>query len=335
MKILTTASYCGTGSSAVTDFFTEFNTCKSLGDYEFRFAQDPDGLADLEYNLVENNHRLNSSEAIKRYKRMAERLNGTWYAKEYELYFGDIWLNETYKYIENLTQLKSKVWWHQDQCDRGETFRFIDRFINKIYRTAKGASGSYGKCISLLERNEYGYFTYISEVEFLRITRNYTNALFSAVNTEFAPYLVVDQLVPASNISRYSRYFENLVAIIVDRDPRDIYIREKMVGWGIIPTSTVEDFCNWYQITREHRKHEIFAENVYFLQFEDLVYNYEKTSKKIMKFTGLNCEDHSDKFKHFDPKASVKNTDLKKQVRGLQGDINYIEKQLSEYLYNF
>lgn len=335
LRIITTASYCGTGSSAVTDFFSEFNNCKSLGDYEFRFAQDPDGLSDLEYNIVENNHRLNTSEAIKRYKKLIYRLNGTWYAKEYEEYFGDDWLKLSEEYIERLTQLKSKAWWHQDQIDRGEVFRFIDRLVNKIYRTIKGYHGAGGKCISMLSKNELGYFTYITENQFLSITKDYTDALFTKANKDNMPFFVIDQLVPASNIARYNRYFKNMVVIIVDRDPRDIYLREKTAGWGIIPTTSVSDFCEWYCITREHRKHEEFESNVFYLQFEDLIYHYEETTNKLIKFVGISEDNHRDKFEHLNPNVSIKNTNLKYKYPDLSKDVKYIEENLSEYLYDF
>ncbi len=42
---------------AVTDLLGEFDNIKSLTEYEFRFAHDPDGLSELEYNLVENFNR--------------------------------------------------------------------------------------------------------------------------------------------------------------------------------------------------------------------------------------------------------------------------------------
>lgn len=44
MKIITCASYFGTGSSAVTDFVSEFNSVYSCTNMEFRFIQDPDGI---------------------------------------------------------------------------------------------------------------------------------------------------------------------------------------------------------------------------------------------------------------------------------------------------
>lgn len=34
-------------------------------------------------------------------------------------------------------------------------------------------------------------------------------------------------LIPTSNISRYVRYVQDLRVIVVDRDPRDIYLMEK------------------------------------------------------------------------------------------------------------
>lgn len=335
MKIITTASYCGTGSSAVTDFFGEFQSCKSLGDYEFRFAQDPDGLSDLEYNLVENNHRLNTSQAIKRYKKMVKRLNATWYAKEYVLFFGESWMRLSNEYIANITQLKTKTWWHQDQIDRGETFRFVDRLLNKIYRMAHGHFDQNGKFFSLLGKNEMGYFSYLTEAEFLNITRKYTRELFASANTDNAPFFIVDQLVPASNIGRYSRYFDDLAAFIVDRDPRDLYIRFKSENFEVIPIGTVEEFCKWYRITREHRKHEQFPENVFYLQFEDMIYNYEETARKMMRFVGIDSLDHVNKFKLFDPKVSIRGTNLKVRYPQYAEDVKVIEKELSEYLYIF
>lgn len=44
MKIITCASYYNTGSSPVTNFFSEFDNIKSLGETEFRVLQDPDGV---------------------------------------------------------------------------------------------------------------------------------------------------------------------------------------------------------------------------------------------------------------------------------------------------
>ena len=52
MRVITCASYYGTGSSAVTDYVTEFSTVKSLGDSEIRILHDMDGVSDLQLSLI-------------------------------------------------------------------------------------------------------------------------------------------------------------------------------------------------------------------------------------------------------------------------------------------
>lgn len=69
MKIVTCAGYYGTGSSAITDILGEFVNIHFLGDYEYRFVQDPGGIADLDYNIVDNYHRHNSGHALKRFRK--------------------------------------------------------------------------------------------------------------------------------------------------------------------------------------------------------------------------------------------------------------------------
>ena len=70
MKFITCASYYGVGSSAVTDYVSEFSSIFSFTNEEFRFIQDPDGISDLEFNLVECFNRHNSGHSLKRYKKL-------------------------------------------------------------------------------------------------------------------------------------------------------------------------------------------------------------------------------------------------------------------------
>ena len=52
MKVISCASFRNTGSSAVTDLISEYDSVHSLTRYEFRFVHDTDGIMDLEYNLI-------------------------------------------------------------------------------------------------------------------------------------------------------------------------------------------------------------------------------------------------------------------------------------------
>ena len=75
-----TGSY-GTGSSAVADLIKEFDNVSCVDRTEIRILYDPDGISDLEYNLIENPNRHNTSHAIKRFLRMAEMLDHVFFVK--------------------------------------------------------------------------------------------------------------------------------------------------------------------------------------------------------------------------------------------------------------
>jgi hypothetical protein len=332
MRIITCAGYYRTGSSAVSDLFSEFNNCVSLGDYEFRFVQDPDGISDLEYNIVENNHRHNTSHAIKRFIRLVRFLNGTWYAPRYRRFFNDMFMKYSIEYIANITELQCHSWWHRDQMDRGSIFYSLDRLYAKVIGCIqKGRSNT-----SMLKK-EPSFFTSISREDFYKHTKEYLSKLFDYANKTNVEFMMVDQLVPPSNISRYLNYFNDIKIISVDRDPRDLYILEKTkYRWGIMPYNNVETFCEWYRITRRHRVCETdHGTNIIRINFEDLIYNYDETCKKLISFVGLKQEDHVLKKKVFNPAISLRNTKVYERHPEALRDVQYIEDRLSEYLYQF
>lgn len=134
MRFISCASYYGSGSSAITDFVSEFDTVYSFTDEEFRFVQDPDGVSDLEYNLVENFNRHNSGHAIKRYKKLVDFYCGNMFGKKYEKFFHGNWKKYSEKYIDDLTDFTYHGWWQYDLMDKGEFFYFRKRILNKILR---------------------------------------------------------------------------------------------------------------------------------------------------------------------------------------------------------
>ena len=74
-------------------------------------------------------------------------------------------------------------------------------------------------------------------------------------------------------------------------------------------------------------------DNICFIQFEDLVYKYDETLKKIYNFTGLSENEHINKFIKFDPNYSILNTKLWKNKNYYSRDIVKIEDKLSEYCF--
>ncbi len=333
MKIITCAGYFGTGSSAVTDFFSEFSNCSSIGNYEVRFIHDPNGIRDLEYNIVENNNRHNTSHAIKNYKKYVKHLNGNIIRKRYRKYCGDKFLKLSDEYINNITELCCNSSWHFDLIDKGELFSLIDSIYNRICKLKnKNALTSL-----MLYTQEKGYFSAIDKDEFYYYTKKYINDVIECMDKTHSEYIMVDQLVPPSNLNQYLNYFDDIKVFVVDRDPRDVYLYSSIFyRSNVVPYKNIEEYCKWYEIIRRHRKREIFdKEKVYFLQFEDLIYKYEETTEKLMKFVGIDPQNHVSPKSIFDPSISIKNTNLKQKYPKYKKEMEYIENHLQEYLYNF
>ncbi len=333
MKIISCSSYYGTGSSAVTDLVTEFSTVKSLGDEEFRFLHDIDGIADLQYHLVENHNRHNSGHALKRFKKLVDFHAGNRFIKRYEPYFSNRWKEISYKYIDSLTDFSFRGWWQYDLLDRGIGYYYRKLLINKIYKMTIGRKNE--RVLNVLPK-EITLCSRPTKEEFISKTKAYINELMQAANPEGAPMLMVDQLLPASEIYRFLPFFDDIHTIVVERDPRDLYILEKFI-WKcrVIPTSDVETFCKWYKYTRAHRKTEVFdPEHVMLIQFEDLIYKYDETAAKLCQWLGLKEEDHTMKLKKLDPAKSKRNTRLWEKY-DIGSDLDYIENELSEYIYDY
>lgn len=333
MHILTCASYYGTGSSAITDYITEFSTVKSLGEYEFRFLQDIDGISDLQYHLTENHNRHNSGHALKRYKKLVDFQAGNRIIHRYEPFFNNQWKKLSYAYIDSLTDFTFRGWWQYDLLDKGDAYYYWKLLSNKMFKMIFARNN---EVVLNVLPNEITYCSHPTRDEFVEKTKKYLQNLMTAANPEKTPYLMVDQLVPPSEIYRYLPFFDDIHVVVVDRDPRDLYILEKYVWKGhVIPTETVELFCKWYRYTRAHRKTEIYdPEKVLLIQFEDLIYKYEDTTNKIRQWLELDEEHHTQKLQKFNPNKSIKNTQLWKKF-DIGTDFGYIEANLKEYLYDY
>ncbi|MFY9381446.1 MAG: hypothetical protein WBI55_06000 [Eubacteriales bacterium] len=332
MKIVTCASYYGTGSSAVIDYLSEFSSVKSLTNYEFRFAHDPDGLSELEFNLVENFNRHNSGHALKRYKRLVDYYGDHFLVRRYEPYFNNQWKKLSYEYINSLTDFIYKGSWQYDYYDRGAWFEFWAKLPDRILKRTIWRNNE--RSINML-KNEITLASHPSEEKFLECTRKYTDALFKAANKENKPVLVVDQLLPSSNIMRHLRYFNNIRVIVTDRDPRDIYLLGKYVWHDPIVPQDLETFCKWFVYARSTRKKEYWdSDKVLLIQFEDLIYQYDKTTAKIREWVGLAEADHVNPKQYFDPSKSIKNTRLWVKNPKYKAEADEIGKRLPDYLYH-
>lgn len=326
MKIVTCTGYFSTGSSAVGDLLSEYDICYYPNDYELRFIYDPDGIADLEYHLVENHNRHNSGHAIKRYKRLVDFYCGSKLAPKNEIFFHGKWKQFSYEYIAALTEFSYRGAWLYDYLDRGMMFHYFNSLLRKVIKKD-------------MLSNELTYCGYPSKEQFELITREYINKLFCEVNDINCPYLVVDQALPPSDIKRYVNFFDDIKVVVVERDPRDVFMLEKYIRKEqVIPTDAM-DFCKWYEYTRRHQnKEEMNTEYSMLIHFEDLIYNYESTVAQIEAFLGIESGQHVGIKTKLIPDKSINNTQIWRRLNLTTkqiAEVELIEKQLSSYLYDF
>ena len=330
MKILTCASYFGTGSSALTDLFSEYSNVHPNNEFEFRFAHDPNGMMDLEYRLVENFNREVSGYGLKQFVKFVQYNHGTWFNKKYETYFHGKYLEYSNQYIDELTDFKYKGFWHYDLAAKGKFRYYFLGVFNKINIKLKA------KKASVLPK-EITYCSNPGEEKFLKASQEYTSNLLNYMNDDNKEYIVVDQLVPSTNTGKCMRYFKDeMFVFIVDRDPRDVYMLCKTIWrWDhIFPHDSVESWCKWFRYVRENSKNQNNSRIMY-LQFEDLIYHYEDSVKKIEEFTGLKSSEHLEKFARLNPKRSFYNTQIFTRNKKFEKDIKVIEEMLPEFLYDF
>lgn len=330
MKVITCASYYGSGSSAVSDLVAEYCTVKDLSDFEFRFLHDTDGVSDLEFHLCQCHNRHNSGHALKRFIRLSTFNEGNFLSRRYSRYLGVRYKELTQAYVEELTDFKYNGWWFYDLYDRGTAYYYFVQLINhgllKIPAWHK-----------MIPFHEWTYCAHPTQERFLESTRKYVRGILRAANPEDKPYLQMDQICPSQNINRILRYFaDDIFVFIVDRDPRDLYILAKYYWHDpICPTGSAEDFCKWFLYTRQSGTPEVLdRKRVMRLQFEDLIYRYDDVRRTIEDFTGLSKSDHSRPFEKFNPRRSICNTQLWKKYRS-DPAIPVIEKELQAYLYPF
>lgn len=332
MNIITCTGYGSTGSSVVTDLLSEFEDVNSYGDFEFRFLQDPHGLRDLEYGLFENNNRLNTGYYIKQFIKYSNFLSSS-KVYNYEKYFNNTFKRLSYEFINDILDVKWEGYWHQDIIDENlfrKFFYYLERVIQKKIFKQRYSGAQYYKNIMY-------YANPTSKKEFYKKCQSYTKTLISSMGIDKRyNFLALDQLVPPDHNQTYLNYFNDLKIIIVDRDPRDLFLLEKYQykhKW--VPYENVKKFVKWFRLIREHKKLEVKSKNVLYINFEDFIYNYENSIDKVIEFIGLDKSSWNKRREYFNPDISIKNTKKWLVYPQAKKEIEYIEKELKEFLVEY
>lgn len=172
---------------------------------------------------------------------------------------------------------------------------------------------------------------------FEEAARIHVKEFLAAFGATFDKPLILDQPFAGNNPQACFKFFEDPYAIVVDRDPRDNYVfaNTRLVGKlpHFMPTQPVDDFVKYYRALRDKQPYKEKNDRVLSIRFEDMVYNYDIATKQIQEF--LNLPENPNPKSIFDPAISMPNTQIWKRFPQYAKDIEYIEKELPEYLFDF
>lgn len=326
MKKIACVGYHYSGAGVIDDLFRE---CDNVfqGEYEaeMRFLHDPDGISDLEYQLVENPHRLSSGLAIKRFMAYAKRN-----ARQVNRVVGASWTEMATAYAEGLALIKYHGYVGGDLMFLSIIER-IEYFLSRVSNKVLPKSFRKPKDSNMLP-SVMTYYSRLDEAEFLKKTRAFVETVCNIANKDGKEYIMLDQFVGSNNPERYLRYVDDIKVIIVDRDPRDVYISRNMVNDRVLPKDPY-DFCTYFKGIR--KRVGVTPENCLDVHFEDMIYNYEDYTKLVLDFVGIDENHHIQPKSFFNPEVSCRGTRLWEKYPQYNEAVSIIEKELKEYLYKY
>lgn len=338
-KLISSTGYGFTGSTAITDLVREYSevaTCKSSG-YELKFFHDTKGILNLYHYMIVNRTPAAMNQARRDYIERCNQWATSGSSMNYEIFFDNKFLKYTKEYVESLCGEKYMLIHDFSKMTEGQ--KIIYRLLSKInsmchsltYKEAYGQK--HLKPLTIFSQKEKNCIINLKDEDFVNITKKYFANLLNSFTDK--PYANLHELIPISLIDECSRYFDNLYVITTERDPRDIYLNAKY-RWLTLdhPSQNVDFFCEYYRWIRSliprTEKKEVLK-----IQFEDLVFHYEDTVEKIEDFLGFEAKNHIYPKKYFVPEKAALNCNLKNVYREEKKNIQIIEKELSEWLYDF
>ena len=329
--IISTCSFGSTGSSVITDYLKEFDNIHVLDAAEFSWIAAVDGIIDLDYHLNHPHNRTQDSIcAINRYKKLCLRKSFTFNKCGVSR---DVFEKSVNEFLDAITMASWK--WTNFTEPLPLWKRFALRLIRKTNWINKW---------QVRNKRQWEGFPYV-DVHFSVKPHNFDIAakkhikdVIYATGAKENEILAFDQLFPGNNPQACFKYFDDPYAIVVDRDPRDIYVFGKTVllkndSGHLMPLNDVKDFVIYYRALRDNQPYKEKNERVLVLRFEDLVYRYDETTKKVRDFLQIGENPRPQSI--FDPALSMANTQVWKRYPEFQKDIEYIEKELKEYLFDF
>lgn len=328
LKHIVTVGYMGSGSSAATDLMREYSNidCPN-GIYEYVFLHCPNGVFDLEDKLLRNNTALRSDEALRTFRQTMEELFGNphWWFAGYRKKLTPHFMEYVDELIDEITTCTFDGFWYEHEKISATRFKIG----NKLARLGAEPEGFRHR---FPDRIQYSFPT---PEQFYDAVNSFLDKIF-ADTFDTNKIMLLDQLFLPHDLNRAESYFLDTKYLLVQRDPRDVFILNKYVwadqGYSITFPRDVDTFCKYYSAMMDSVPDHDHAP-VQHIWFEDLILEYDFTVKEIETFLGNKIGTHINKRKYLDPSKSVRNIGVYKDDPAFAREADTIAAKLEQYLY--
>ncbi len=330
------SGYGASGKTALINVFQEFEGFFAPHySFEFSLIRIKDGLLDLENSLCDSWSPSRGDTAIKKFRKLVRTIgydpsrynipgrlacNGM----RYDHYFNGTFVKKTENYIDKLIELSYKS---------VSPYPFKNMSFPEVQ-----AKKIIAYFVGMRAFEDNFYISINDKDKFYEITRLYLSDLFSCFDNNNVNTFCVYNACEPFNPTKPLKLLPNSKQIIVDRDPRDIYLAvqksDYFVGKDHQAFSAVDEldkFVNRYRLLRERSlKVPKNSTNRLKIHFEELVLDYEKTLSTLYYFLDIDASVHINKSKYFDPDISKKGVGMWKNSNRKK-EIDYIYNNLKEY----
>ena len=223
LRYLDLSGYAFTGKHAVIDLMREFEGYTIAPfQFEFNLLRIQGGIRDLETALVDDWSPIRSDAALRRFRKLSQRLAAknawarprTWFEAvgwNYDDFFKGQFSPTVDAYVRSLVEASWRTEWPYPAGEIGA----LELFRRKLLQKA-GVRSAF----------DFEYFLTAPD-DFLKRTRDFLQALLTAFADPGAHTVVMHNSLEPFNPSRGLRYLEDARCIVVDRDPRDVYVSQQ------------------------------------------------------------------------------------------------------------
>lgn len=332
MSIVDISGYSFTGKSAVYDLLSGLDEFVGFGsNFEFELIRAPGGLLDLQTALCgEHWSPVRSSDGIRRFLNLIEVLGGDKslidrfckLGNQYDYYFPDF-TAQSIQFIDKLTSGKWHAYWPYSKFHYNRAQVIAYKVLSRIG----------------FKQEDIVYLSRVTARDFEFYVKTYLDELFQNARDRKNRILILNNAFEPFKPVQSARLISSAKAVIVDRDPRDIYLSAlysskssmSRIGSSVIGKSA-QDFIDRFRIYRDAVVINDDDASIFRMRFEDLVLESEKLISQLLFFLGVDSSATQSKLV-FDPKKSSKNVGMWKKVEDQKvlNAIALINSELSDF----